>query len=390
MHRGVHIFLALRAAHPTRAEGYNGAVQNKQDVLILGGGLIGLSLAWQLSRRGVRAAIIERGEPGQEASHAGGGMIADLDPVLPTELLELGHRSAVLYPEFVRSLQEASGEAIDLRANGVIAFEQHPIPETDGIRAISHEEAQRLEPKLARQADPAYTMRERATDPRDLVKALLAALAKSGVEILRGETVRKIVIEHGRTVGAITDRATYLADKVVNCAGAWAIQIAGAPLPTMPVKGHMVALAFPEELKLKMTPAEREEKRVLRHVLRSRWCYIIPRSNGRYVVGSTVEPGGYDKSLNAYRIKRLQEAAARLIPAFAQAKIAEAWTGLRPGSPDNLPMLGETALPGYYAACGHYRDGILLAPVTAEILCGVMLEGKAPVNIERFTPQRFA
>lgn len=363
-------------------------MQKKQDVLILGGGLIGLSLAWQLSRRKLSVAILERNEPGQEASHAGGGMIADLDPVLPGELLELGHRSAVLYPEFIRELQEASGETIDLRANGVIAFEQHPIPESDGIRAISREEAKRLEPKLARQADPAYTMRERATDPRDLVRALLAALGKSGVEIRTGETVQKVNLEHGRAVGVTTARGTYTADKVVNCAGAWATQIAGAPLPTMPVKGHMVALAFPEELR--MTPAEREERRVLRHVLRSRWCYIIPRSNGRYVVGSTVEPGGYDKSLNAYRVKRLQEAAARLIPEFAEAKIAEAWTGLRPGSPDNLPMLGETGIPGYYAACGHYRDGILLAPVTAEILCGVMLEGKSPVNIERFTPARFA
>ncbi|MDR3764506.1 MAG: glycine oxidase ThiO [Acidobacteriota bacterium] len=363
-------------------------MQKKQDVLIIGGGLIGLSLAWQLSRRGVSVAVLERNEPGQEASHAGGGMIADLDPVLPSELLELGHRSAVLYPEFIRELAEASGEAIDLRANGVIAFEQHPIPEADGIRAISQEQARALEPKLARQADPAYTMRERSTDPRDLVRALLAALAKSGVAIHTNESAQKIFVEQGRAAGVVTASGTYAAEKIVNCAGSWATQIGGPSLPTMPVKGHMVALAFPGELK--MPPAEREPQRVLRHVLRSRWCYIIPRSNGRYVVGSTVEPGGYDKSLNAYRVKRLQEAAARLIPEFAEAKIVEAWTGLRPGTPDNLPLLGETALPGYYAACGHYRDGILLTPVTAEILCGIMLNGKSPVNIERFAPTRFA
>jgi glycine oxidase len=149
----------------------------------------------------------------------------------------------------------------------------------------------------------------------------------------------------------------------------------------------MVALAFPEELA--MSPAEREAKRVLRHVLRSRWCYVIPRSNGRYVVGSTVEPAGFDKSVNAYRVKRLQDAAARLIPAFAEAKIAEAWTGLRPGTPDNLPMLGATAVPGYYAATGHYRDGILLAPVTAEVMGSLILEGTTPLSLEKFSPLRF-
>jgi glycine oxidase len=150
----------------------------------------------------------------------------------------------------------------------------------------------------------------------------------------------------------------------------------------------MVALAFPGELA--MAPAEREEKRVLRHVLRSRWCYIVPRSNGRYVVGSTVEPAGFDKTLNSYRVKRLQEAAARLVSQFAEARIAEAWTGLRPGTPDNLPLLGETALPGYFAATGHYRDGILLAPVTAEAMCALLLDGKSPLPLDRFSPQREA
>jgi glycine oxidase len=179
----------------------------------------------------------------------------------------------------------------------------------------------------------------------------------------------------------------YAAPNVVNCAGAWAAQIAGAKLPTQPVKGHMVALAFPEELA--MTPADREAHRVLRHVLRSRWCYIIPRSNGRYVVGSTVEPAGFDKSLNAYRVRRLQDAAARLIPLFKEAKIAEAWTGLRPGTPDNLPLLGATTVPGYFAATGHYRDGILLTPVTAEVMSALILEGKTLVPLERFSPQRF-
>jgi glycine/D-amino acid oxidase-like deaminating enzyme len=230
-------------------------------------------------------------------------------------------------------------------------------------------------------------MRERSVDPRDLVSALVAALRKRGVEVISGEAVAKVLTEHGRTSGVATSRATYAAARVVNCAGAWASQIAGAKLPTLPVKGHMVALAFPEELA--MNPRERESRRVLRHVLRSRWCYIIPRSNGRYVVGSTVEPAGFDKSLNAFRVKRLQDAAARLIPAFAEAKIAEAWTGLRPGTPDNLPLMGATDVPGYFAATGHYRDGILLAPATAEVMSALILEDKSPLPLDRFSPHRF-
>jgi len=362
-------------------------VQKTYDVIVIGGGIIGLSLAWRLSRSGAQVLGIDRREPGQEASHAGGGMIADLDPVLPAELSELARRSAQLYPSFVSELASEAGRAIDLRENGVIAFEQHPIAESEGIRAITAAEALALEPSLSIPPDPAYTMRERAVDPRDLVAALLSALHQRAVEIVSGETVAKILTTHGHASGVLTERASYAAPLVVNCAGAWAAQIAGAKLPTLPVKGHMVALAFPDELA--MDPAEREEKRVLRHVLRSRWCYIIPRSNGRYVVGSTVEPAGFDKSLNSYRVKRLQEAAARLIPAFAEAKIAEAWTGLRPGTPDNLPLLGATGIPGYFAATGHYRDGILLTPVTAEVMCALLLEGKTLLPLDRFSPQRF-
>ncbi len=364
-------------------------MQKTHDVIVIGGGLIGLSLAWRLAHAGARLLLLDRREPGQEASHAGGGMIADLDPVLPADLRELAHRSAALYPSFVAELTAEAGRAIDLRDDGVIAFEQHPIAENEGIRAISAAEVLALEPCLNLPPEPAYLMQERCVDPRDLVTALLVALGKrsSQVEIRRGEAAVKILADRGRAEGVVTERACYAASRVVNCAGAWGQQIGGPRLPTQPVKGHMLALAFAGELA--MDAGVREEKRVLRHVLRSRWCYIIPRSNGLYVVGSTVEPAGFDKTLNSYRIKRLHEAAARLLPQFAEAQIAEAWTGLRPGTPDNLPLLGETALPGYFAAVGHYRDGILLAPVTADAMCALILEGRSPLPLERFSPQRF-
>ena len=366
---------------------YNDHVQRSDDILIIGAGIIGLALARQLSLRGTRVKVVERTEPGQEASHAGGGMIADLDPILPSELFPLAQRSARLYPEFIAALREESGLTVDLREDGVIAFEQHPLAERAGIRPLTAEETLRMEPHLSLPSDAAYFMQERAVDPRQIVAALLAALAKLGVEILSNEPVERVLVEHGRAVGVATAKGMHHAGKVVNCAGAWAAQIHGALTPTMPVKGHMVALAFPDELA--MPPAEREAGRRLRHVLRSRWCYIIPRNSGRYVVGSTVEPAGFDKSLNVYRVKRLQEAAARLMPQFAEAKIAEAWAGLRPGTSDNLPLLGETNIAGYYTACGHYRDGILLTPVTAEVMTSLLVDGHGDAEIARFSPKRF-
>ena len=146
--------LSVPASPPRRGTIYNGAVQKPYDVIVIGGGIIGLSLAWRLSRSSAHVLLIDRREPGQEASHAGGGMIADLDPVLPSELSELAHRSAQLYPSFVSELASEAERAIDLREDGVIAFEQHPIAESEGIRAITSAEALALEPQPVHSARP--------------------------------------------------------------------------------------------------------------------------------------------------------------------------------------------------------------------------------------------
>jgi len=354
------------------------------DVVVIGGGIIGLSLALELSRGGAGVAVIERGEPGREASHAAGGMIADLDPVLPPELKPLATLSAQLYPEFVRLLQDESGHKIDFRHDGTIDLLEHPItPEPGtGVRALSTEEVHALEPKLTVQGFP-YFMPENAVDPRDLVAALVPALRRRNVEIINGSPVQSVLTENGRATGVQTVRARYIAKSVVNCAGAWAPQVAPLQLPTRPVKGHMVALAFPSG-----TPGA-DQPPVLRHVIRSRWCYILPRSTGRFVVGSTVEPAGYDKTVNTYRIQRLHHAATNVIAEFKEARILEAWTGLRPGTPDSLPILGPTSIDGYFACTGHYRDGILLAPASARILTQIMQSGRPEIDISPFSPSRF-
>ena len=305
-------------------------------------------------------------------------MIADLDPSLPEALRPLAHASAKVYPEFVAEIQSESGLKIDFRTNGTLAFVEHPVQESDAIHALSAEEVKSMEPEIVPPHDPAYAMKENAVDPRDLVAALLAAARHRQVEIVTGSPVIEITTEHGAATGVRTQRAVYVAKTVVNCAGAWAAQIAPLAIPTRPVKGHMLALVFPETT-----------EPVLTHVVRSRWCYILPRSTGKYVVGSTVEPAGFDKSVNAYKVKKLHEAAVRLVPKFAEARMQEAWAGLRPGTPDNLPVIGATSLKNYFACTGHYRDGILLAPASARAAAQMVLGKGCEWDLGAFSPARF-
>lgn len=346
---------------------------------MIGGGVIGLSLALELRRSGTEVALIDKGEPGREASHAAGGMIADLDPSLPETLRPLASASAALYPEYIHQLQDESGLKIDFRTEGTLAFVEHPVVESAGIRKLSAEEVRQMESAIEPPRDPAYFMQENAVDPRDLVAALLASARHREIEIVTGSKAVEVTTEHGRATGVRTERATYHARQVVNCAGAWAPQIAPLALPTRPVKGHMLSLVFPEH----------RSEPVLRHVVRSRWCYILPRSTGKYVVGSTVEPAGFDKSVNSYKIKKLQEAAVRLVPAFHEARMNEAWAGLRPGTPDNLPILGKTSVENYFACTGHYRDGIMLAPVSARAVSQMMLGKTCEWDLQAFSPARF-
>ena len=171
------------------------------------------------------------------------------------------------------------------------------------------------------------------------------------------------------------------ATAVVNCAGAWASQIKPLGLPTRPVKGQMVCLV--------PLAANQHAGPLIQHVVRTPEVYIVPRSDGRMLLGSTVEEAGYDKRVDPDTVKRLQQAAARVVPEIAQMRLHDAWAGLRPGSPDGLPILGLTSLPRYYAATGHYRDGIMLAPVTALVMSQLIAGREPEFDLKAFSPLRF-
>ncbi len=348
------------------------------DVIIVGGGIVGLSLSLALHKRGARVLLVERGEPGREASHAAAGMLADSGFEMPAALEALARASARMYPEFVHELQDESGIKVDLRDQGTLLFPAaEAVHDPQGLSANHPLPAplRDLEPAVADADRPALFLPERSVDPRALSAAALKAAKHRGVDISSGSAVRNLLESHGRAEGVATDRADYYAPIVVNCAGAWAGQLPPLEFPTRPVKGQMLCLAGRD---------------FVRHVIRAPEVYLVPRSDGRILIGSTLEEAGYDKRVDADVIHRMHAAAVALCPSLAHSRLLEAWAGLRPGTPDGLPLLGPTSKPGYFVAAGHFRDGILLAPVTATVMAQVVTGVKPEHEIAPFSPARFA
>ena len=348
-------------------------------MIIIGGGIIGLSLAIALRKRGATVLVVERGEPGREASYAAGGMLVDCPLETPSVLQALATASARLYPEFAHELELESGLKVDLRDQGTILFPSSEHAERDAAFVAKHPLPclfQELEPALVQPRDPALYLKERSVDPRALSAAAWNAAKHRRVDFSSGDEVTSVTITEGQATGVETTKTAFHAAKIVNCAGAWSGQIPPHAFPTRPVKGQMLCLVMPS-------------RDLLKHVIRSPKAYLIPRSDGRLLVGATVEEAGFDKRTDLATIQRLHQSAIELVPKLADARILESWAGLRPGTPDALPILGETSTPGYYVATGHFRDGILLAPITAEVMTAV-IEGRTPGHdLTAFSPGRF-
>ena len=365
---------------------YNAVVQS-WDVVVIGGGIIGLSLAISLRKQGLRVLIVERGEPGREASHAAAGMLVGSGAESPAGLGDLAAESARIYPQFVHELEDESGMKVDLRDQGTILIS------SDGASSLlapefgeplSADEFQSLEPALAEHGrglpelhelgySAAY-LSERSVDPRKLTGAAIKAARHRGVDISSGNEVRTLLISQGRVTGVETEKTSYSAAMVVNCAGAWAGCIAPHSFPVRPVKGQMLAVIGGP---------------VLGHVIRSEKVYLVPRSDGRVLIGSTLEDAGYNKQTDVNMIQRLFHAGLELVPRLAESKVHEDWAGLRPAAADELPILGETSIPGYFVATGHYRDGILLAPITARAMTDLILGKPVSHDLKPFSAARF-
>jgi glycine oxidase len=378
------------------------------DVVIVGGGIIGAAVAWELARAGRRVILLDRQQPGMEASWAAAGMLApgaetpDSVPVAP-----LGRASLALYPEFVAAVEADSGMRVGYEAGDALQLfigEEAEREREEFLRVhrelglagekVAWDEAVRMEPALEGQPvamnvnkaaasrctpEAAVMKNEGRVEPRLLVAAVLAAAQKRGAEVRAGCVVQRVVMEGGRVRGVKTSAGEIAAECVVVAAGCWSGSLAelGRYAPMRPVRGQMVAL--------------RSERVKVRHVLRSHHGYIVPRADGRLICGSTAEPeAGFEKRVTPEGQQKILAAAVELMPALADAAVVETWSGLRPDTPDHLPSLGPTDVAGLYMATGHYRNGILLSAITARLLREWIVDGRAKsFVVEPFSPLRF-
>lgn len=366
------------------------------DALIVGGGIIGGSIAYELAQRKLRVAVLDRQELMREASWAAAGMLSpapDCPAAIP--LVPLGRASLALYPNFIEAIEEASGRRTGFRTGGSIEVLCHGDAERElstvvalyrglglACEPIPVSEMRSIEPSLGRSARAAALLPEECSvEPRALTSALLVAATSAGVTLSPVLNVISLALEGRKCVGVVTSRGEILhAPHVVLAAGCWSSQIPEAApyAPALPVRGQMVAL--------------RHSCSPIRHMLRSERGYIVPRnpdSPQTLVVGSTIENAGYEKRVTAGGVEKILSMANELVPELSQAELIDSWSGLRPGSPDQLPILGEAGIEGLVFATGHYRNGILLAPVTAKLVGEWIAERRTSLDWEAFSPLRF-
>jgi glycine oxidase len=346
------------------------------EVIVAGGGIIGLSTALELARNGFRVLVLEKGRVMAEASWAAAGMLSPHDPAHPSELAKLAELSIRLYPEYLSTVEELSGRPVRLRTRAAVSTD-----EEDGTSvAMSAQEAQRRIPGLATEGRSFHWVEEVSLDPRDLCAALPLAAAAAGVVVQEGTEVLA-VRSHAHSVEITAPCGTVSAGAFVNCCGAWAANVQHQDLQRQPAAGV-------EPWKGQIFTVHMEPPLDLACVLRSPEVYLVPRGSGHIVIGATVERVGFDRRVDPLTIQRLQAQAAELWPPIASAPVVESWTGLRPGTRDGLPVMGSAGRPHCWVATGHFRNGILLAPATGLIL-RQLLQGTPPaVGLEAFAPGR--
>jgi glycine oxidase len=366
-------------------------------VAIIGAGVAGLGIGWRLADAGCRVTVFERGEAGHGASWAAAGMLAAGLEAEPGEerLLALNLASQRLWPAFRNQLEAVAGTTIGYRAEGTLAVAltrddverlrfSFEFQRDLGVELawLSAADVRRREPHLRPAiAAAVFSPHDHQVDNRRLTLALEAAFLKAGGELREQTEVSGLDVEAGRVRGVVVDGERHAADKVVLAAGAWSALLDGLPdaarPPVRPVKGQMLAL--------RMNP----EHPVLHHVLWAPKGYLVPRADGRLIVGGTVEERGFDQELTAGGVLAVLEAAWRALPVVEELPIDELWVGFRPTSRDDAPILGPTPVHGLVLATGQHRNGILLAPITALMVSEVVLTGRVPDRIREFTIDRF-
>lgn len=363
------------------------------DVLIVGGGIIGCTIAWRLAQAGSKVIVLDRSEPGLEASSAAAGMVAPAsERVGPPDFRDLCLASRSRYPQFAVEVEEASGHTIGYRRDGtlLVAFDKEQEREltalqhqqataVHAIEPLSGAEVERRAPGLAPKVRRGLFLRDdHWLDNERLMRALVLAAGRAGVRFQAGCEVRDFRTEHARITGIVTkDGATFTAAIYVLAAGSWSGELVrglGLDLPVTPCRGQMM---------------EFEVTRELPCVVRAGMHYLVPRPDRRVLAGTTVEYAGFEKVVTGEGLSSVLQGALHLAPWLAESRFLRAWAGLRPDTADHLPILGYSELENLIFATGHFRNGILLAPVTAEIVSDLIIEKASSRPLELYRPTRF-
>jgi glycine oxidase len=363
------------------------------DVVILGGGIIGCALAEELARRGQAVQILERGRVGAEASSAAAGILAaQMDIPAAGAFFELCQAARRVYPAWIRRVERRSGISVDFHVDSILYLAltaaedrrmglQAKWQRAKGLRVErwSAAEVRRHEPAVDGPIRSGYAFpTEAQVDNVRLMTALRGACQRAGVTVREGVSVRQLVIRNGGVREVSTNQGTIRAPVIVNCLGSWANLGGRFPvrLPIEPARGQILVFQGSPGL--------------YRRAVMSSRAYLVQRRDGRVITGSTIERAGFEKALTLKGMHDILCGAKRLSSAIADCSFVEAWAGFRPlTAPDQLPILGATPVDGLYVATGHFRHGILLAPITATSMSDVILNGKSAIDLAPFSPDRF-
>lgn len=374
--------------------------RNEADVAIIGAGVIGCSIAREAAARGLRVIVIERDSPGRRATWAAAGMLSPLgDAAGAGPFLELADESLQRFASYAHTLREETGIDIEYRTSGKLqvslgdmddelhAVAASPLGPRFDVTELDGNAARALEPALSDRVTLALRIgRDHRVNNRLLAQALIASATATGVIFRSANPASALIARGGRVAGVRLASGEHIdAEKVVLAAGAWSGQIEELPrvIPVHPIKGQMFAVDG------RVRGAQRPEV-LLRQVVLTRQCYVIPRDDGRLLVGATVEDVGFHKGPTPRGLSQLMAAAASVLPAIEDLPLVETWAGFRPATPDRLPILGaDPDVPGLFYATGHFRNGILLAPITAACIAELLVGGTPPVALDPFSAARF-
>ena len=370
------------------------------DVAIIGGGVIGCAIAWRLGQAGLRVAVIERGELGREASYAAGGMLAPLaEADQADDFFHLCVQSRAMYADFARELREVSGIDIEYRSEGTLYLSLTEADDEElehrwqwqhaaglNVKRLNAECVRKLEPLVNKSLRWALKFPDdHQVNNRQLTRALALAAQSVNVALLTHTEAQRLLIEtragQKQMRGVATARGELRVRTVIIAAGSWSSLLAADERPARyavePVRGQMIAVEMPAP--------------PLRHVIYSRRAYLVPRAGGFLIAGSTTERVGYDQRITAGGMASITMRATEIMPGFGELAITETWAGLRPHTADDLPILGaDPHINGLLHTTGHYRNGILLCPITARAISDLIIKGDCAINLAPFSPARFA